>query len=163
MILRLWPALVLCTVLAGPAFAEPPGGTKNFVTPGAVPNYFSNEAGAPLGSGGIVHPHMPRPAVIEEEEEEPPPRATVAAAHHRSVHHFVSAKRKRHETRVASARDKHRGGRHAEGKRTRTASAKSGSKRQAAGKAASRSRTIKAAQGHSAPAKQKQQSGRHAG
>jgi len=43
--------------ITAPAIAvEPPPGTKNFTVPSGVPNYFSNEVGAPHGSGGIVRP-----------------------------------------------------------------------------------------------------------
>jgi hypothetical protein len=44
--------LTLCGALAGvPAQAfEPPPGSKNFISPSSVPNYFSNEA-APFGRG----------------------------------------------------------------------------------------------------------------
>src|SRR5258707_15311238 len=60
-------ALVLAlvaTFAAAPAIAvEPPPGTKNFSVPSGVPNYFSNEVGAPHGSGGIVRP-APAPSAI---------------------------------------------------------------------------------------------------
>jgi hypothetical protein len=47
--------LIFCGALAGvPAQAfEPPPGSKNFATPGSVPNYFSDEA-APFDRGSHV-------------------------------------------------------------------------------------------------------------
>ena len=132
--------------------------TKNFSPPSGVPNYFSNEAGAPLGSGGIVHPHMPRSAVVEEQDQPPARSRVAAAAHHRPVRH-ASAKRKRHETKFASSRSRHQAARHAEGKsrKTKTAAAKSRSERRASAHGMQQSQAIKAAaQGRSAPAKPRQ-------
>jgi len=138
--------------------------TKNFVPPTGVPNYFSNEAGAPLGSGGIVHPHMPRSAVVEEQDQPAARSRVAAAAHHGPVHH-ASAKRKRHETKLASARGKRQAARHADNKsrKAKTAAAKSHAERRASARGTQQSQAIKAAvQGRSTPAKPKQPA-RHSG
>src|SRR5258708_1779207 len=56
--------VIVATFAAAPAIAvEPPPGTKNFTVPSGVPNYFSNEVGAPHGSGGIVRP-APAPSAV---------------------------------------------------------------------------------------------------
>lgn len=136
MTMRLWPALVLAAaiVVAAPAVAQvPASGTKNFSVPGGVPNYFSNEAGAPLGSGGIVHPHTPQPSVAEEEQDRPSQRA-VASNRYRAARHVATAKRGRHGRRFAAAHSRHRATRFAAARKKahRLAAARTGPNRQAA-------------------------------
>src|SRR5438105_14299890 len=98
---RLWPALVVAAVMAGaaPASAQlPSSGAKNFNAPGGVPNYFSNEAGAPPGSDGIIRPHGAPPPLAEEEV---PERSKPVAARPRPTRQ-AAAKSKRRTTKVAA-------------------------------------------------------------
>ena len=102
MMMRFWQALVFAAVAT--AAAAQPIGTKNFTAPTGVPNYFSNEAGAPLGSGGIVHPRMPRVEIVEEAPSRS--RARVASSSRRDTGRHVSARDKRRNTKLAAARKK---------------------------------------------------------
>jgi hypothetical protein len=151
---RFWAVLVLTAGLcaAVPALAQfPASGTRNFTPPGGVPNYFSNEAGAPLGSGGIVHAR-PAPSAVAAA---PSARVRVAsAAHHHGSRH-AAAKRGRHATRLAAARAKRRAVAAAAHRRTRTA-ARTSASRHAAAHARDKTEPVKdAARGHAAPAKEK--------
>ena len=165
MILRLWPILAACLAVASAAAAEPPAGTKNFAPPGGVPNYFSNEAGAPLGSGGIVRPHGSRPSIVGEEENQRPQRAIASNRHH-SVRH-AAARRDRHGSRHAAVKWKRRPTRFAAAKpkASRTA-ARSRSDHRAANlqthDRAKKSEPVKAAQSKPTGTKPKQPAG-HAG
>jgi len=165
MIMRLWPVLVVCMAVASAAAAEPPAGTKNFAPPSGVPNYFSNEAGAPLGSGGIVRPHAPRPTIVDEDEDQRPQRV-VASARHRDTRHHVSARDKRRAAKLAAARSKHRATKLAADKARKaklTAAKSAGANRTAAHTPAKAKPVEAAAQNRSAPAKPKQQPAHHAG
>jgi type IV secretory pathway VirB10-like protein len=135
--------------------------TKNFTAPGGVPNYFSNEAGAPLGSGGIVHPRMPRPEVVEEEA--PRARAKVVSSSRRDTRRHVSLRDKRRAAKVAAARAKQRATKLAADKarKAKLAAAKKAATRTAA-EAPAKGEPVKGepakadGQGRSAPAKPKQ-------
>jgi hypothetical protein len=70
-------ALLAAAGLPAPA-VEPPPGSKNFVAPGFVPNYFSNESGALRGSGG-VRPAPPGVAAAAYAAPPPHPRPLAAA------------------------------------------------------------------------------------
>lgn len=118
-------ALAACTGLllaaSMPARAvEPAPGSKNFEPPGAVPNYFSNEAGPFRGGAGAETTYSSPggnsgPAVVSPY----PPRRTAAAAPRRSAGRHAARGKSR--TRLAHAHA--RSGRYAA--RTRTAKAKS--------------------------------------
>jgi len=87
--------LIFCGALAGvPAqgFEAPPG-SKNFSTPGSVPNYFSNEA-APLGEG----PQTAQPGV---DRFNTAPRAASYA------HSAVSVPQPTHSTAASAGRGTH--------------------------------------------------------
>lgn len=155
------------------AAAAQPVGTKNFTAPSGVPNYFSNEAGAPLGSGGIVHPRMPRVEVVEEEA--PRARAKVASSSRRDTRHHASRRDKRRATKIASARAKHRTRLAAEkARKAKLAAAKKKAATRTAAKAPEKGKSAKGepirgepakpdGQGRSAPAKPKQQPASPAG
>jgi hypothetical protein len=155
------PAVKLLILAAGivafaTAAAAQPVGTKNFTAPGGVPNYFSNEAGAPLGSGGIVHPRMPRAEVVEEEA--PRARANVISSSRRDTRRHVSVRDKRRAAKVAAARAKHRSTKLAaeKARKAKLAAAKKAATRTAA-KAPEKGKTTKTDdQGRAAPAKPKQ-------
>ena len=107
--LRGWAGVAGLTVavivgFAAAGVAEPPAGSKNFFSPGFVPNYFSNESGpvmrnpAPLPDQAIPAPvatapgRQPSPAVAVEPKS---PRHALRAArsrdHHRTAHAKASA------------------------------------------------------------------------
>lgn len=148
--------LALVVGAAAAAAAEPPAGTKNFSAPSGVPNYFSNEAGAPMGHGGIVHPFARGQSFAAESPRAP---ARMAARRHSSRHHVASRGRHR-ATRLAAAKSRHRPAKvaAAKAKPAKTASARSGSERETAARAPAQAEAqpIKAAvPNRPAPAKAK--------
>jgi hypothetical protein len=168
-----WSSVKLLILAAGivaiaTAAAAQPVGTKNFTAPSGVPNYFSNEAGAPLGSGGIVHLRMPRAEVVEEEA--PRARAKVASSSRRDTRHHASRRDKHRATKLASARAKHRATKLAaeKARKAKLAAAKKKAATRTAAKAPAKGEPVKGepakgeptkadGQGRSAPAKPKQQ------
>jgi hypothetical protein len=165
-IARLSGALILLAALlaSAPAKAiDPPPGSKNFSVPRDVPNYFSNEAGAPPGSGGIVRPSGSRPAIVEAEP--PRARAKVATNKRRDTRRHASARDKRRAAKLAAARAKQRATKLAAAKarKTKAAAAKSAATKQTTARAPAKAKPIEAAQGRSTPAKPKQQPARPAG
>jgi hypothetical protein len=157
---RLSGALILLGAIlaSAPAKAiDPPAGSKNFAVPSGVPNYFSNEAGAPPGSGGIVRPSGRRPTIVEAEP--PRARAKVASSKRRDTRRHASARDKRRASKLAAARAKQRNSKVAadRARTTKVAAAK-----HPAARAPAKAKPVKAAQSRSAPPKPKQPA-RHAG
>lgn len=158
-IVRLFAVLTALALSASIAVAEPPAGTKNFTAPSGVPNYFSNEAGAPMTQRGVIHHVAPEPALTAE-----PARGStrVAAAHRHRGRHHVASRHGHRATKLAAAKGKHRATKVASAKtrHTKTATARSGSERHAAPAKAKATKT--AARVHTPPAKAKQPA-HHAG
>jgi len=74
-----YPAVAICLTLAlairSTGAAEPPRGSKNFNSPGSVPNYFSNEA-APFVASPNPHPAPAEPVPAAAAPSPAPERAT---------------------------------------------------------------------------------------
>jgi len=74
-----YPAVAICLTLALAirltGAAEPPRGSKNFNSPGSVPNYFSNEA-APFVASPNPHPAPAEPVPAAAAPSPAPERAT---------------------------------------------------------------------------------------
>ena len=81
---------------AAPGVAEPPAGSKNFSSPGFVPNYFSNESG----------PVMQNPAPLPDQAIPAP--VTAAPARQPSPAVAVERKAARHAVKAARSQDRHR-------------------------------------------------------
>ena len=80
-LLRLAAALLIVSGALGvlsSARAEPPSGSKNFSTPAAVPNYFSNESGPVMRSPAPFPAAPPAPTRAAPVEEESPSPAVAA-------------------------------------------------------------------------------------
>ena len=109
--LRSWLAVAALIASAGLGFAstaiaQSPSGSKNFSTPPAVPNYFSNESG-PVTRTPAPLPFAPSAAVGAVREDETPaarPEPTIAHQPERRIITIVTSR-----TRGRAAHAKTRG------------------------------------------------------